>query len=151
MKCEISILPFHEMLPPEYMTKVGDQVSSDSQGKTCNLWSGSSCNHVSLQDFSRLKIQRRQVQVYNFYEQGKLKAAFLFHTILIASLNVTLNSFNLLAWLLSFLLHACSGGEPSSKSSWVLSKKMINKRKKKPVTTHNRIPCHTLDDSHTFT
>ena len=79
------------------------------------------------------------------------KLHFSPHTILIASLNVTLNSFNLLAWLLSFLLHACSGGEPSSKSSWVLSKKMINKRKKKPVTTHNRIPCHTLDDSHTFT
>ena len=151
MKLEISILPFHEKLPPEYMTKVGDQVSSDSQGKTRTYDAGSWCNHVSLQDFSRLKIQRRQVQVYNFYEQGKLKAAFLFHTILIASLNVTLNSFNLLAWLLSFLLHACSGGEPSSKSSWVLSKKMINKRKKKPVTTHNRIPCHTLDDSHTFT
>lgn len=60
------------------------------------------------------------------------KLHFFFHTILIASLNVTLNSFNLLAWLLSFLLHACSGGEPSSKSSWLLQKKKAS---------HNKIRC----------
>jgi len=41
MKREISILPFHEKLPPEYMTKVGDQVSSDSQGKMRTYDAGS--------------------------------------------------------------------------------------------------------------
>jgi hypothetical protein len=39
------------------------------------------------------------------------------HTILIASMKVTLNSLSKLAWLLSFLRHACSGGAPPSKSN----------------------------------
>jgi hypothetical protein len=38
-------------------------------------------------------------------------------TILIASMKVTLNSLSKLAWLLSFLRHACSGGAPPSKSN----------------------------------
>lgn len=59
MKCEIYILPFHEKLLPEYMTKVGDQVSSNNQGENTQFIMF--LLHVSLEDFSRLRKQRRQV------------------------------------------------------------------------------------------
>lgn len=39
-------------------------------------------------------------------------------TILIASINVTLNSLRILAWLFNLLLQACSGGAALSKSNY---------------------------------
>ena len=88
MKREISLLPALEKLLPEYMTKAGDQVSSNDQGGNTYIML---ILHVSLEDFHQLKKQRRQVQFPCITE------SCIFHTILIASLNVTLNSFNLLA------------------------------------------------------
>lgn len=47
-------------------------------------------------------------------------------TILIASINVTLNSLRILAWLFNLLLQACSGGAALSKSNY---KKHTHKQK----------------------
>lgn len=62
-------------------------------------------------------------------------------TILIASLNVTLNSLRMLAWLSNFLLQACSGGAALSKSNWMeVQKNQLEQRIKLIISTqqHNR-------------
>lgn len=54
------------------------------------------------------------------YKAFKVVCRFLerITTILIASINVTLNSLRILAWLFNFLLHACFGGAELSESSY---------------------------------
>ena len=70
--------------------------------------------------------------VVNYLYLESVKQGFLSLTIFIASINVTLNSLRILAWLFNFLLQACFGGAALSKSNYrVTNQQNQHKRKLK--------------------
>lgn len=77
-----------------------------------------------------LRLALYTTSIYNIWlleqEMQRLPA----YTIFIASMNVTLNSFNLLAWLFNLLLHAWLGGAPPSKSNCTFYTLIITSRLK---------------------
>lgn len=75
-------------------------------------------------------------------------------TIFIASINVTLNSLRMLAWLFNLLLQACFGGAALSKSSYTQVFKISRVKETKLFSTTDTLtrktpnPTHSLPATH---
>lgn len=75
-------------------------------------------SHIWPETQSKAHLKLQCQQLNTVYLKHKFKKNQIYNTIRIASLKVTVNSFNKFAWLFNLLRHACSGGAPQSKSNY---------------------------------